>query len=49
VAGGQPAQSGFFGAQSDDGHRVKPKKSLFGFMRDTSDGDKLQRKRSSQF
>ena len=48
VPGGQPSQSGFFGTQSDDGHRVKPKKSFFGFMRD-NDGDKLQRKRSSQF
>jgi hypothetical protein len=48
VPGGQAAQSGFFGAQSDDGHRVKPKKSFFGLIHN-SDGDKLQRKRSSQF
>ena len=48
VPAGAPAQSGFFGNQSDDGHRVKPKKSFFGFRRD-SDGDRLQRKRSSQF
>lgn len=45
LPGGQAAQSGFFGTHSDDGHRVKPKKSIFGFMR-SSDGDKLQRKRS---
>jgi hypothetical protein len=48
VPGGQAAQSGFFGAQSDDGHRVKPKKSFFGFIHN-GDADKLQRKRSSQF
>ena len=48
VPGGASAQSGFFGTSSDDGRRVKPKKSFFGFRRET-DGDKLQRKRSSQF
>jgi hypothetical protein len=48
VPGNQAAQSGFFGAQSDDGQRVKPKKGFFGFVHN-SDADKLQRKRSSQF
>jgi hypothetical protein len=47
---GQPSQSGLFDSHSDDGRgrRVKPKKSFFGFMHN-SEGDTLQRKRSSQF
>jgi hypothetical protein len=50
VPGGQPSQSGFIDSHSDDGHghRVKPKKSFFGFIHN-SEEDKLQRKRSSQF
>ena len=48
VPGNQAAQSGFSGAQSNDGSRVKPKKGFFGFISD-SDDKKLQRKRSSQF
>jgi hypothetical protein len=45
VPGRQAGQSGFPGAQSNDGHRVKPKKSFFGFIND-SDDKKVRRKRS---